>query len=397
MIYTKPLYRSLDLHKTSFHIAEFNDIEDDTNAFSKTGALTIKSSSGSSGGLAAAFGIRREDSLDSDEFPHESSCCDSHHHDNSGDSSSEEGLDENQRDLVQKTTETLKLKSDNQSKMDKQEELDQKKAGSKKSKELRLTTDKVNEIEVLKNSVSEWIDSVQDTHPVPENNFEAGTEAVEEGDKDLAIKPEYQPKHKQSKTKQQTFPANNLPQGHLPDQLVPHQDPNLVLSSDLIEQVANNVKNYDPRPAKEFLHQNAVADHSVVPASALNLIKTATDGYGAHLESNQSSRVQPPPGFVGPVNSYPMVSHQIAPVAGVGMYQQGNQAGTHSTFAPMGQEAQKDMIPSNTVMEKMVNNTLIYFHLSNMLTTSYAYVPHKYFSIKDFAYFFIESVVLFKK
>ncbi|KAL3885199.1 hypothetical protein ACJMK2_025290 [Sinanodonta woodiana] len=43
--------------------------EEDSNAFSKTGALTIKSSSGSSGGLAAAFGISRENSLDSDDFP----------------------------------------------------------------------------------------------------------------------------------------------------------------------------------------------------------------------------------------------------------------------------------------------------------------------------------------
>lgn len=41
--------------------------EDDGNAFSKTGALTIKSSSGSSGGLMAALGINRESSLDSDD------------------------------------------------------------------------------------------------------------------------------------------------------------------------------------------------------------------------------------------------------------------------------------------------------------------------------------------
>ncbi|XP_060073804.1 ankyrin repeat and SAM domain-containing protein 3-like [Ylistrum balloti] len=41
--------------------------EEDGNAFSKTGALTIKSSSGSSGGLMAALGINRESSLDSDD------------------------------------------------------------------------------------------------------------------------------------------------------------------------------------------------------------------------------------------------------------------------------------------------------------------------------------------
>ncbi len=40
---------------------------DDRNAFSQTGALTIKSSSSSSGGLVAAFGISRENSVESNE------------------------------------------------------------------------------------------------------------------------------------------------------------------------------------------------------------------------------------------------------------------------------------------------------------------------------------------
>lgn len=337
---------------------EYNEPEDDSNAFSKTGALTIKSSSGSSGGLAAAFGIRREDSLDSDEFPHESSCCDSHHHDNSGDSSSDEGLDENQ--TGQQTTETLRTKPENQSKVDKKEELDRRKSGSKKSKELRLTTEKVNEIKVMKNSVSEWIDSVQVTHPVPENNFEpSGDGPTEEGDKDLAIKPEYQPKHKTSKSSQHTGMYNNITTGHITDQLPGHPDSNLVLSSDIIEQVANNVKNFDPRPAKEFLQQTAATDHPVAPVSALNVIKTASDGYMPHLDSNtagqnypgsHAGRVQPPPGFAGPVGSYSMLpAHQMSS-QGVGMY-----APPVSQAVPT-QEGQTDAVPSNTVfMEKMVH------------------------------------------
>ncbi|KAK7105889.1 hypothetical protein V1264_017212 [Littorina saxatilis] len=44
------------------------DYNDDSNAFSKTGAITIKSSSSSSGGLIAALGISRQNSADSDEF-----------------------------------------------------------------------------------------------------------------------------------------------------------------------------------------------------------------------------------------------------------------------------------------------------------------------------------------
>lgn len=44
------------------------DYNDDSNAFSKTGAITIKSSSSSSGGLIAALGLSRQNSADSDEF-----------------------------------------------------------------------------------------------------------------------------------------------------------------------------------------------------------------------------------------------------------------------------------------------------------------------------------------
>ncbi|XP_050416603.2 ankyrin repeat and SAM domain-containing protein 3 [Patella vulgata] len=43
--------------------------EEDSNAFSKTGAITIKSSSSSSGGLVAALGLSRDNSLESDDFP----------------------------------------------------------------------------------------------------------------------------------------------------------------------------------------------------------------------------------------------------------------------------------------------------------------------------------------
>ena len=46
-----PNARKLNLFLT---IADWNDLEDD--AFSKTGALTIKSSSSSSGGLVGALG-----------------------------------------------------------------------------------------------------------------------------------------------------------------------------------------------------------------------------------------------------------------------------------------------------------------------------------------------------
>ncbi|ESO88400.1 hypothetical protein LOTGIDRAFT_125983 [Lottia gigantea] len=43
--------------------------KEDSNAFSKTGAITIKSSSSSSGGLVAALGLSRDNSLESDDCP----------------------------------------------------------------------------------------------------------------------------------------------------------------------------------------------------------------------------------------------------------------------------------------------------------------------------------------
>ncbi|XP_005109444.1 uncharacterized protein LOC101860609 [Aplysia californica] len=46
-----------------------DDCNDDSNAFTKTGAITIKSSSSSSGGLMAALGLSREGSIDSDDSP----------------------------------------------------------------------------------------------------------------------------------------------------------------------------------------------------------------------------------------------------------------------------------------------------------------------------------------
>ena len=58
------------LHLFIFYSPESNTNEDeDSNAFSKTGALTIKSSSSSSGGLVAALGISRQGSADSNEEP----------------------------------------------------------------------------------------------------------------------------------------------------------------------------------------------------------------------------------------------------------------------------------------------------------------------------------------
>lgn len=48
------------------YILDRPDNDEDSNAFSKTGALTIKSGSSSSGGLVAALGISRDNSIDSD-------------------------------------------------------------------------------------------------------------------------------------------------------------------------------------------------------------------------------------------------------------------------------------------------------------------------------------------
>ena len=141
---------------------------DDTNAFSKTGALTIKSSSGSSGGLAAALGIRREDSLDSDEFPHDSS-CDSRPHGDSGDSSSDDGGDEKSDD-VEHINDLIAAKCDIDGNIDKDrlDRSDNFRKGENKVKLKRgkenLTTEKVSEIEEVKNSVSEWIESISKTN-----------------------------------------------------------------------------------------------------------------------------------------------------------------------------------------------------------------------------------------
>ncbi|CAG5119393.1 unnamed protein product, partial [Candidula unifasciata] len=48
-------------------MSDLEDFNDDSNAFTKTGAITIRSSSSSSGGLVAALGLSREGSLDSDD------------------------------------------------------------------------------------------------------------------------------------------------------------------------------------------------------------------------------------------------------------------------------------------------------------------------------------------
>ncbi|KAK0057539.1 ankyrin repeat and SAM domain-containing protein 3 [Biomphalaria pfeifferi] len=56
-----------DDYKDSSSSREFDDFNDDSNAFTKTGAITIKSSSSSSGGLVAALGLSRDGSLDSDD------------------------------------------------------------------------------------------------------------------------------------------------------------------------------------------------------------------------------------------------------------------------------------------------------------------------------------------
>ncbi|XP_059154283.1 ankyrin repeat and SAM domain-containing protein 3-like [Physella acuta] len=54
-------------YKESSESRDYDDCNDDSNAFTKTGAITIKSSSSSSGGLVAALGLSREGSIDSDD------------------------------------------------------------------------------------------------------------------------------------------------------------------------------------------------------------------------------------------------------------------------------------------------------------------------------------------
>lgn len=354
--------------------------------------------------MAAAFGIRREDSLDSDEFPHESSCGDSHHHGNSGESSSDEGLEENQE--VSQISQTLKQadvseniepkESETKPNIDKKGEMEKRKLQSQKSKELRLTTEKVNEIEVMKNSVSEWIDSVQNSQPDPDNNFESPAmdqHLTEDTDKEAAIKPEYLPKHKHAKSPLQeriSYQSADIQgQGYEQDQgqtsggethslvsvdqrSVPveprssHQEPKHFSGAELIEQVANNLKNYDPRPAKEFLQQSpaitdsaiiSVADHSVPPVSALNLLNTATDGYKTGAQNpHQGNRVQAPPGFSPVVNPYPMYPNQGPPA--VSMYPPVvPQLTSTAITTPIYSETPKESVPSsNTVfLDKMVS------------------------------------------
>ncbi|WAR06507.1 ANKS3-like protein [Mya arenaria] len=313
---------------------EYNETEDDANMFSKTGALTIISSSGSSGGFAAAFNIHREDSMDSDEFPHDSSCGNSHHHDNSAESSSDSGSEENptanQNAALEKISPTVnenKIVDRSSEKSDKIDNASEKKQlQSKKSKELRLTTDKVSEIIELKNSVSEWIDSVKDTHPVIDTNFEEGDK-----DEDAAIKPEYQPKMKSSKSSDIQSSSQSSPT-HLSSQLE---------AKLLIDQVAKSVESHDPRPGKEFLQNNM---------SSLNILNKTSEGYtnqdiqGYH--GNQGPRIQPPPGFTAPVNAYPIIAQDGGvsqpQIAYMGMGSQGQT------------DAQVDKPSSNAVfMEKM--------------------------------------------
>lgn len=385
------------------NILEFNEPEDDTNAFSKTGALTIKSSSGSSGGLAAAFGIRREDSLGSDEFPHDSSCGDSHHHGNSGESSSDEGLEEIHETSHISVTLKKNDTGDNYKKepedieknpnIDKKGEIDKKKTQSKKSKELRLTTAKVNEIEVLKNSVSDWIDSVHNSHPMEQR-------LAEDNEKEAAIKPEYLPKHKHAKSPQNehhSYPSapsadesqnsgegqnvngqehglNPVPVENKPS----HIEPKHFSGAELIEQVANNLMIYDPRPAKEFFQQSpviadsaiiSVADHSVASVSALNILNTATDGYNTQLvpnphtaglpvghHSNPSVMVPGPPGFSQPINPFNMYPHQGPPTQAM-FPTVAPQLTPTAMMIPGHGEVQKEEAPSTNTLfiEKMVS------------------------------------------
>ncbi|XP_076458051.1 ankyrin repeat and SAM domain-containing protein 3-like [Babylonia areolata] len=64
---TSPINQE-DYHLDSSGGKDSCDYNDDSNAFSKTGAITIKSSSSSSGGLIAALGLSRQNSADSDDF-----------------------------------------------------------------------------------------------------------------------------------------------------------------------------------------------------------------------------------------------------------------------------------------------------------------------------------------
>lgn len=351
---------------------EYNEVEDDSNAFSKTGALTIKSSSGSSGGLAAVFGIiRREDSLDSDEFPHESSCGESHHHDNSCDSSSEDGIDENV-ESHNKLQETLAKKSN----------LSDKNASrttkSKDSKDI-LTTEKVKEIEVMKNSVLEWIDGVKDPHPVPENNFESPSKellnAFEEQEKHAALKPEYQPKSKvlKSRGNHSVYLSDNM---HTQSS---QHEPDHISGLDLIEQVANSLKNYDRRPGKDLIHPKQIignstnsSEHNITsyPVSALDILNTAGDGYislpsshsptennagsqsGSSYHGNQGSIPPPPPGFSHQIPPYQIFSNPGPPV--VSLYSRDTAVVNSSRIPGQSNGQAESKISSNAAfLEKM--------------------------------------------
>ena len=293
------MHQTILFHKI-FTVSESNEPEDDANMFSKTGALTIISSSGSSGGFAAAFNIHREDSMDSDEFPHSSS-GNSHHHDNSNESSSDSELEENnpstnQNAVLEKDSSAVKrdkieCKSEDNSDKSPESEAN-KQQQSKKSKELRLTTDKVSEIQEQKNSVSEWVDSVNDTHPILDADFD-------DNEKDAAIKPEYQPKQKSSKSSDiQSDTQRSSPTST--DQISSDLEAKL-----LIDQVAKSIGSHDPRPGKEFLQNNL---------SSLNLLNKTSEGYsnpqesqGQGLHQGQGPRgsamtgIRPPPGFTSPL------------------------------------------------------------------------------------------------
>ena len=183
--------------------------------------------------MAAALGIRREDSLDSDEFPHDSS-CDSRPHGDSGDSSSDDGGDEKSDDVddVEHINDLVAAKCDigEDASKDREKGSDKFKKGENKVKLKRgkenLTTDKVSEIEEVKNSVSEWIESISKTNTdavttdnvkTQENIGVAFSEGLDAG---LCVNSEFELQNRNLYSQPIQFESNvghhSLVQGNLP-------------------------------------------------------------------------------------------------------------------------------------------------------------------------------------
>ena len=163
---------------------------------------------------------------------------------------------------------------------------EKRKLRNRKSKE-NLTTEKVGELEEMKNSVSEWVDSVNHAQPIPQSNmYTPDTEPLEKslenpnkddenGTADLsALKPEYQnkPNVTNNSSKHFTFPPATSESSSQP--LVKH-----LTTSELFDQVAANVKQLESISDSTYTSNNQTGSQgfgrgSIPPVSALNLLNT---------------------------------------------------------------------------------------------------------------------------